>query len=91
MLTTRMSGKPLVVKNRHVLSGALVGVSLFILLIKHLPDLSGEAGTLSAEALPVIAVRIFSFYTIPFELAGLLLLMALIGAAVITSHLKSKV
>ena len=91
MLTTRMSGKPLVVKNTHVLSGGLIGVSLFILLINHLPDLSGKVGTLSAEPLPVIAERIFSLYTLPFELAGLLLLIALIGAAVITSHLKSKV
>lgn len=91
MLTTRISGKPLVVENTHVLSGALAGIALFILLIRYLPDLSGDHGTVAAESISVIALQIFSLYTIPFEIAGLLLLIALIGAAVITSDLKSKV
>ena len=91
MLTTKISGKPLVVENTHVLSGALAGTALFILLIRYLPDLSRDQGTLVAESIPVIALQIFSLYTIPFEIAGLLLLIALIGAAVITSDLKSKV
>ena len=91
MLTTRISGKPLVVKNAHVLSGGLTGIALFVLLIRNLPDLSRNEGTLLAESIPVIGLQIFSLYTLPFEIAGLLLLIALIGAAVVTSHLKSKV
>ena len=91
MLTTRISGKPLVVKNTHVLSGALAGIALFVLLIRYLPDLSGNERTLAAEGIPVIALQLFSLYTLPFEIAGLLLLIALIGAAVVTSHLNSNV
>lgn len=90
MLTTRMSGRPLVVTNRHILSGALAGVALFILLTRYLPALGATDKTLAPKPVDAIALQIFSAYSLPFELAGLLLLVALIGAAVITSHLKTK-
>ncbi|MDQ2658757.1 MAG: NADH-quinone oxidoreductase subunit J [Bacteroidota bacterium] len=91
MLTTRMSGRPLVVTNRHLISGAIVGAALFVLLIRYLPALAATDKTLAPEPVNAIALQIFSSYSLPFELAGLLLLVALIGAAVITSNLKSKV
>jgi len=90
MLTTRITGRPLVVQNRHIFSGGIAGIALFILLIRYLPALSFSQQNLPPENISYIALNIFSRYSVPFEVAGLLLLTALIGAAVITSHLKSK-
>lgn len=90
MLTTRMSGRPLVVRHKHVLSGGMVAIALFILLVRYLPSLPMNRQSVEAEGISVIATRIFSLYSLPFEIAGVLLLIALIGAAVITAHLKSK-
>ncbi|MEX2235562.1 MAG: NADH-quinone oxidoreductase subunit J [Cyclobacteriaceae bacterium] len=91
MLTTKISGRPLVVENTHILSGGIAGISLFILLTRFLPSLpSGATSGLQPEDIRVIGLAIFSRYPVPFEVAGLLLLIALVGAAVVTSHLKSK-
>lgn len=92
MLTTKISGHPLVVDHANIFSGVLAGICLLAILWKYLPEESTfEANALAAENISSIGLRIFSDYTLPFEVAGLLLLIALIGAAVITSHLKSKV
>lgn len=90
MLTTRISGKPLVVANTHLASGGLVGLGLFGLLTSCLHALPSHEERLSPQNIDGIAFSIFSQYSLPFEVAGLMLLIALIGAAVITSHLKSK-
>jgi len=91
MLTTRISGKPLVVKNRHSISGGVVAVAFFILLIRYLSTLPDQGATLQPRSMSATGLELFSRYSLPFELAGLLLLIALIGAAVITSQFKSKV
>lgn len=90
MLTTKISGQALVVKNTHIAAGAIAGLSLFTLITWYLPGL-GDIRTLvpSSADVGTIGLTIFSRYTLPFELAGILLLIALVGAAVITSHLKS--
>lgn len=91
MLTTRISGRPLVVQNTNIVSGALAGIGLFVLLVGYLPSSAPLADdALSAGNVAVIGLSIFSEYSLPFEIAGLLLLVALVGAAVIMSHLKSK-
>jgi NADH:ubiquinone oxidoreductase subunit 6 (subunit J) len=90
MLTTRVSGKPLVVTNTHLVSGGLAGIGMFILLISYLTAMPSHDRTLTPQNISGIAFSIFSQYSLPFEVAGLMLLIALIGAAVITSHLKSK-
>jgi len=91
MLTTRLSGRSLVVGNTNIVSGALAGMALFVLLIRYLPSTGPVAdGALSPGNIADIGLTIFSEYSLPFEIAGLLLLIALVGAAVITSHLKSK-
>jgi NADH:ubiquinone oxidoreductase subunit 6 (subunit J) len=60
-------------------------------LVGYLPALHDKAADrFVAENINVIAQRIFVQYSLPFEIAGLLLLLALIGAAVTTSHLKSR-
>lgn len=91
MLTTKISGRPLVVDHANIFLGVLASICLLTILLKYLPEESTFARNALAENISSIGLRIFSDYTLPFEVAGLLLLIALIGAAVITSHLKSKV
>jgi NADH:ubiquinone oxidoreductase subunit 6 (subunit J) len=92
MLTTKISGRPLVVENTHVFSGGIAGLLLLAVLIRYLPTLpSRGAKGLSPLNISAIGLEIFSEYSVAFEVAGLLLLIALVGAAVIASHLKSKV
>lgn len=91
MLTTAISGRALSVGHTNIFSGAVAGISLFTVLVMYLPAMSPQKNSgLSPENIGVIGVKIFSAYSLPFEIAGLLLLVALVGAAVITSHLKSK-
>jgi len=92
MLTTRISGKPLVVQNTNIVSGIIAGAGLLIVLVRYLPSVKPVSNNpaLSAESIGVIGLTVFTGYSLPFEIAGLLLLIALVGAAVITSHLKSK-
>ncbi len=90
MLTTHISGKRLVVGNGNLFSGALVGLTLFVLLTAYLGSLPDAKVSLVPETIDSIALQIFSLYSLPFEVAGILLLIALAGAAVISSQLKSK-
>lgn len=90
MLTTRISGKPLLVTNKHVLSGGLAAIALFILIVTYLPVFPVIKASMPPEHISVIGLRIFTHYALPFEVAGVLLLIALIGAAVVTSQFKSK-
>ena len=91
MLTTKISGRPLAVKNTHILGGGIAGIGLFIYLARYLPFLQRPAAKrLSPENIDVIGLSIFSEFSLPFEVAGVLLLVSLVGAAVITSHLKSR-
>ena len=91
MLTTKISGGALIVGNGNIFSGAVVGIGLFAVLLRYLPFIHYTEGPgLGPDNISVIGFKIFSVFSLPFEVAGLLLLVALVGAAVITSHLKSK-
>lgn len=90
MLTTRISGKPLVVRNAHMLSGGVTAVALLVLMILYLSEYAHRGAALQPQDISATGLTLFAHYSLPFEIAGLLLLMALVGAAVITSHLKSK-
>ena len=94
MLTSKISGKPLVVEHTFIFSGLLVAGGCFALmayLLSKEPFLQTQA---PSEITPfshvnTIGISLFSKYMLPFEIAGLLLLMALIGASVIASTIKS--
>lgn len=91
MLTTRISGRPLIVQNTRIVAGAVAAVTLFALLVRYLPDLPVNQQALAPRDMHATGITIFAEHVLPFEVAGVLLLIALVGAAVITSHLKSKV
>ncbi|MFZ6009166.1 MAG: NADH-quinone oxidoreductase subunit J [Bacteroidota bacterium] len=93
MLTAKMAGKPLVVTHGNVWSGLLAGIATLTALIyffsKNIFIASGTP-TYDRQSLRKIGVNLMSEYVLPFELAGILLLITLVGAAVVISFVKSK-
>ena len=88
MLTMRVSDKPLAVEHTHVLSGVVAGLSFFGLLTYSLstwqvipPDSAETAGPGARE----FGIALMTDFVLPFEVAGIVLLTALIGAAIISS------
>jgi NADH:ubiquinone oxidoreductase subunit 6 (subunit J) len=94
MLTSKIAGKPMVVEHTFTFSGALVAGGFFTLMFIVL---SRETFVLPASQSPisninhtnVIGIALLTKYMMPFEIAGLLLLLALVGASVIASTIKS--
>ena len=94
MLTTKISGKPLIVEHAYVFSGALAGILFFLLLSYFIMKESflNSDSTIAQSNLTgvnTIGIGLMSDFVLPFEVAGILLLVALIGAAVIASSTKS--
>jgi NADH:ubiquinone oxidoreductase subunit 6 (subunit J) len=93
MLTTKISGKPLLITNNNIFSGALVSFALLVLLFNILPVHVASQPTskfYTQNNIEQIGMNLMTTYSVPFEVAGVLLLVALIGAAVTTSFMKSK-
>jgi NADH-quinone oxidoreductase subunit J len=95
MLTTKISEKPLVVEHSYILSGVLAAAACFCMLVFVVSNESFVTLTAHLEPPPVhtvqaVGISLFSKYMLPFEIAGLLLLIALIGASVLASNIKSK-
>jgi NADH:ubiquinone oxidoreductase subunit 6 (subunit J) len=92
MLTTKLSGKPLLIEHAYRFSGTLAGLLFLVFLIssivkesfKNLPPPSTEVTDIRT-----IGVGLMTDYALPFEVAGILLLVALIGAAIIASTTKT--
>lgn len=93
MLTTKSTGKSLQVKHGNIAGGILAAVVLLALL-GHLISswsLPGEYETSSLiGTIPAFGTALMSSHVLPFEVSGILLLMALTGAAVITSSVPTK-
>jgi NADH-quinone oxidoreductase subunit J len=92
MLTTKLSGKPLLIEHAYRFSGTLAGSLFFALLVftianesfKNLPPPT------AVTEIRTIGVGLMTDFALPFEVAGILLLVALIGAAIIASSTKTK-
>jgi NADH:ubiquinone oxidoreductase subunit 6 (subunit J) len=94
MLSNRIAGKPLNVENSRALPGYFVGTGLFFILAYGIYQTAFSL-PLSLQhqeknAVKEIGVLLMSDYVAPFEVAGLLLLVSLIGAAVTASYLTKK-
>jgi NADH:ubiquinone oxidoreductase subunit 6 (subunit J) len=94
MLTHRISGEVVNTKIHNLWPGLLIGFSLFGILaygilqadFKHLPWIENATASghmIQESTIEQIGVMLMSRYIFPFELAALLLLVALIGAAFI--------
>jgi len=93
MLTSKISGTPLRVTNKNWFAGMLVGLffaALFIRLFLNVVFASSENVTInSAHTFESIGVFLLTDFVLPFEVAGILLLVALVGSAV-TASITSK-
>lgn len=94
MLTHRISGQPVVTQVHNQILGILIGLGLFGVLaygilqanLEQLPwiETATTSGNIIQEStIQALGVLLMSRYIFPFELAALLLLVALIGAAFI--------
>jgi len=90
MLTARMSERPTAVANSRWLSGALLGLSAMGFLITLYLRGAFGLGVMPASDAQYTMVNRFGIalmtdYVLPFEVAGVLLLITLVGAAVIAA------
>lgn len=91
MLTTKFSGAALKVENANIFSGLLASSAILILLLKffHTVFAQKTIGTPKTDTVNATGVGLMTDFILPFELAGILLLIALIGAAVISTKTKT--
>jgi NADH:ubiquinone oxidoreductase subunit 6 (subunit J) len=86
MLTVRSNDHSIGMSNNKVIS-VIIGSSLFLIMVYSLKELpiANVNPDLSPET---IGILLMTNYAIPFELAGFLLLISLIGAIVAATNLK---
>lgn len=91
MITSRIGNLPLRVEHKNVFSGSVVALAFFIVLCYYFALMPAKATMLpeTGGTLETIGMNLFTSHVIQFEIAGILLLIALIGAAVIASEKKS--
>jgi NADH:ubiquinone oxidoreductase subunit 6 (subunit J) len=87
MLTSRLSGSALKVQNANVFSGTLIGVSLFYILSTASKSFATnpQIPNTAEGQLEQTGVALMSTFSLPFEISGVLLLIALIGGAMVSS------
>lgn len=93
MLTSRITGKPLVVKNQYVLAGSFIALFFATLLIRLFSEQDFYQNTSQHSAhnpINTIGISLMSDYMLAFEVIAILLLVALLGAAVTASSFNKK-
>ena len=90
MLTIKKEGKPLEVGSHQLFAGSLVGLGfLFILIYSfRIAPLNFPEAQLPSHNITQVGISMISDYAAPFELAGVLLLVTLIGASIMASVTK---
>lgn len=91
MLTSRISGKPMEVTHGNRIAGLFIFISVFVffainfstLQITHAPLTTGSAVT-------PVGMSLMTEFLLPFEAAGVLLLIALIGASITATSTNSR-
>lgn len=93
MLTARLGEKPLVVEHNNLFSASVVAIAMMIILCLYLkvPATQMSGAPANGETIEAIGINMLTEYLVPFEVAGVLLLTALIGAAIIASHKSGEV
>ena len=91
MLTAKFGQVPLRVQHKNIFSGLLLSALLLAVLtviIRQFPaNIPASAPIdIQPDTVQVIGIKVLTEHVLVFEVAGILLLMALIGAAVIASH-----
>jgi NADH-quinone oxidoreductase subunit J len=94
MLTSKISGKPLVVENKNWLIGLFVGMFFLITLSKLFYEANFYTNDTATKesgytSINQIGILFSTDYVLPFELTGILLLVVLVAAAVVASSFNS--
>lgn len=93
MFTSKLAAKPLRVENTNLFTGLLAGALIFGLLTKLIlnygPPDNNTTGR-PEHSIETIGEYLMTDYSLPFEVVGILLLIALVGAAVTTAFMKLK-
>lgn len=92
MLTSQLNDKPLLIDHSNRFAGSIVGITLFAIMTYLLGSQIGLQASDTPElfSVPTLGRLMMTGYVLPFELTGIVLLVALIGAAVIASAYPSK-
>jgi len=97
MLTNKISGQAVLTQGQHQFWGAIIGLSLFGLLsfailqvnfqsLAWIQEAQSTKGLVESSTVKQLGVLLMTDYVLAFELAGILLLLALIGAAFIAKR-----
>jgi NADH:ubiquinone oxidoreductase subunit 6 (subunit J) len=89
MFSSRIASKPLKIGSKNNLPGFLSAAALLIILIYCFQDIRIET-SFHAPSIQRIGVDLMTGYAAPFELAGILLLLTLVGASVTASVMNRK-
>ncbi len=94
MLTTKISGKPLAVENANWFSAIIAGGFFFGLLSTLFLDqtfpISEPIKSASTNTMQIFGVLLMTDFLLPFEIAAILLLITLVGAAITASITKQR-
>lgn len=102
MMTRRLSAADVAhSKNSNIILGGLSGVALFTILttviikidftsIPWIAQNSDASKIISKSTIPSIGMKLMTDYILPFELAALILMVALIGAAFISAQVVNR-
>jgi NADH-quinone oxidoreductase subunit J len=82
MLTERLVGERITQTSRYILNGAVVSAAVFVGIVGLLIRSGGRpaAGAVQGDAVPGIARALTGGFAVSFELLGVLLVAALLGA-----------
>lgn len=97
MLTNRLSGQKVETGTQNKFSGILVSLVVFGLLVyaiiqanfkslAWIHDAEGAGETTTSGTVNLIGIKLMSDFILPFEIVGVLLLLALIGAVFIAKR-----
>jgi NADH-quinone oxidoreductase subunit J len=91
MLTRRLMSRELVQRNAQWAVSALAALLLFALLSLVLvrADWPAVGGDVSSESISILGQELMSTYVVPFEVASVLLLVALVGSIIIARERNS--
>ncbi len=94
MLSSRVANKPLNVETARKIPGFITGAGLLFIIVYALTttsfSLHPNSSTPASNNVREIGFQLMSSYVAPLEIAGILLLISLIGAAVTASFLIKK-
>lgn len=95
MLTNKMGGQPIPIDNTGTFTGLLVGAGTFFLLVfftqKSIYSLPATSKTdTTFNGIEAIGVALLTDYVLPFEIAGVLLLVVLVGVATLAGFKQAK-